>query len=223
MIRSVVACLAAARPALLVARRRRPPPADLPVLDLAHARRCRPTRPTRTPRPSRSASSSARTPTASSPACASTRAPATPAPTSATCGARPARNLGTVTFTGETASGWQTGHVRHPGRDQRPTRPTSSRTTRRTAGTPATTAYFAAAGVDNAPLHALRGRGRRRQRRLPVRHRRRLPDQHLAVGELLGRRGVQHHGADTTPPTVTGTAPAAGATGVRPPPRSAPR
>ena len=45
--------------------------------------------------------------TASSPACASTRAPATPAPTSGTCGVAAGTSLATVTFTGETATGWQ--------------------------------------------------------------------------------------------------------------------
>ena len=82
-----------------------------------------------------------------------------------------------VTFTGETATGWQQVDLRRAGRRSPRTPPTSRRTTRRTAATPVDDGYFAPAGVDNAPLHALRERRRRRQRRLPLRHRRQLPDQ----------------------------------------------
>ena len=43
----------------------------------------------------------------------------TPAPTSGACGRRPARCSPRPTFSGETASGWQTAHLRHAGRDHR--------------------------------------------------------------------------------------------------------
>ena len=52
--------------------------------------------------------------TASSPASASTSPAEPPAPTSAPCGPPPAPGSATVTFTNETASGWQQATLRHP-------------------------------------------------------------------------------------------------------------
>ncbi|MEU4695235.1 DUF4082 domain-containing protein [Actinoplanes sp. NPDC023714] len=122
-------------------------------------------------------------------------------------------NLGTVTFTGETASGWQTATFATP-------IAISANTTYVASYYAPNGRYasddggFAASGVDNAPLHALRD------------------------GED-GANGLYRYGTgggfptntwqatnywvdvvfdpaatDTTPPTVTGTAPAAGTTGV---------
>ena len=59
--------------------------------------------------------------------------------------------------------------------------------------------YFSADGGEPAADRAA-GRHRRRQRRLPLRDRRRLPDQHVPRLQLLGRRGLQrqrhrHHRA----------------------------
>ena len=64
-------------------------------------------RPGRPPVPSSSASSSGRTSPASSPASGSTRVRRTPARTSGICGPSGGDLLGTATFTGETATGWQ--------------------------------------------------------------------------------------------------------------------
>ena len=97
--------------------------------------------------------------------------------------------LGSVTFTGETASGWQqmlfptpipivantvyiasyfapVGH--YPGDDN----------------------FFAAAGVDNPPLHAL-SNGTIGERGLQVRELEQLPGSDLLLRELLGRRRVR--------------------------------
>ncbi len=56
--------------------------------------------------------------------------------------------------------------------------------------------YFATAGVDKAPLHALRdgvsgGNGVYRYGSLE-----RVPDQHLQLGELLGRRRLRDRAGD---------------------------
>ncbi|GAA2709523.1 DUF4082 domain-containing protein [Actinoplanes palleronii] len=122
-------------------------------------------------------------------------------------------NLGTVTFTGETATGWQSATFATPIAITANTTYVASyyAPVGRYAGDDGT---FAAAGVDNAPLHALRD------------------------GED-GANGVYRYGtgggfpsntyqsanywvdvtfttsaADTTPPAVTATSPANGATGV---------
>ena len=149
-----------------------------------------------------------------SPACGSTRAPATPAPTSATCGPPPAP-AGTVTFTSETATGWQQVDFATPVAvtAEHHLRRVVLRAQRRT--TPPTAATSPATGVDNAPLHALPNGDGRRQRRLPVRRRRRLPDQHVQVDQLLGRRRLHApQRTDTTPPTVDRQPRPSGATGV---------
>jgi hypothetical protein len=122
-------------------------------------------------------------------------------------------NLGTVTFTGETASGWQTATFASPITIAADTTYIASyyAPNGRYAGD---SGALSSAGVDNAPLHALRD------------------------GED-GGNGVYRYGTgggfpnstwqganywvdvvfttgvtDTTPPTVTSTSPAAGATGV---------
>ncbi|MEV6302489.1 DUF4082 domain-containing protein [Actinoplanes sp. NPDC051861] len=120
-------------------------------------------------------------------------------------------NLGSVTFTGETTTGWQTATFASP-------IPVSAGTTyiasyfAPNGRYSSDTAGFASAGVDNEPLHALRD-------------------------GVDGPNGIYRYGggfptdswqatnywvdvvfttstADTTPPAVTGTSPAAGATGV---------
>ncbi|WP_433380440.1 DUF4082 domain-containing protein [Actinoplanes sp. CA-142083] len=122
-------------------------------------------------------------------------------------------NLGTVTFTGESASGWQTATFASP-------IAVSANTTYVASYYAPNGRYsgdegaFASAGVDNAPLHALRD-------------------------GVDGPNGVYRYGTgggfptsswqsanywvdvvfttsatDTTPPTVSGTSPASGATGV---------
>ncbi|MEV4348599.1 DUF4082 domain-containing protein [Actinoplanes sp. NPDC049596] len=122
-------------------------------------------------------------------------------------------NLGTVTFTGETASGWQSATFASPVAINANTTYVASyyAPNGRYAGDDGA---FAAAGVDNAPLHALRD-------------------------GVDGANGVYRYGtgggfptntwqsanywvdvvfetsaADTTPPAVTGTSPASGDTGV---------
>ena len=102
---------------------------------------------------------------------------------------RPARCSATVTFTGETASGWQQATFATP--------------VAITANTTYVVSYYAPErplrrrhrllrGVRRRQRPAARaaGRRRRRQRRLPLRHRGRLPDRHLAVEQLLGRPDV---------------------------------
>ena len=154
------------------------------------------------------------TSTARSPASASTRAPRTPAPTSATSGRTTGTLLATATFTGETASGWQQVDASPRRSRSPPARPTSRRTTRRTATTPSTPTTSPAPASTTAPLHALAdgvdgGNGVYRYGA------ERLPDQHLPVEQLLGRRRLR----DQRRPTPrrrpsTATSPAAGATDV---------
>ncbi|MEU4562397.1 DUF4082 domain-containing protein [Actinoplanes sp. NPDC023936] len=120
-------------------------------------------------------------------------------------------NLGTVTFTGETATGWQTATFASP-------IPVAANTTYIASYFAPNGRYaadngaFASAGVDNAPLHAL-------------------------AGGVDGVNGVYRYGGgfpadswqssnywvdvvfdttadDTTPPTVASTSPAAAGTGV---------
>ena len=97
-----------------------------------------------------------------------------------------------MTFTGETATGWQQATFGAP--------------VPVTANTTYVASYYAPVGRYAEQQQLLRRRGhhprpadraaerdRRRQRRLPVR-RQRLPEQHLPVQELLGRRGLRHDG-----------------------------
>ena len=103
-----------------------------------------------------------------SPASASTRPRRTPAPTSAASGRTDGHALAQATFTGETASGWQTGDLRQPGRGHSRTRPTSPSYFAPNGHYAATADYFyrtprpgptAAARLDSPPLHALRNTG----------------------------------------------------------------
>ena len=137
------------------------------------------------------------------------------APTSALCGPAPAPSSATVTFTDETASGWQQAtfaDARSPVTAR--TRPTSRRTSRPRRYA-VSSGYFATAATIRGPLTALQNGTDGRQRRLPLhQHRRRLPQQHLQQRELLGRRrlhrGHRHHQADGHQPRR----PPPGATGV---------
>ncbi|WP_309238603.1 DUF4082 domain-containing protein [Actinoplanes aureus] len=122
-------------------------------------------------------------------------------------------NLGTVTFTGETASGWQTATFATP-------IAISANTTYVASYYAPNGRYasddgaFASAGVDNAPLHALRdgvdgangvyrygtGGG--------------FPTNTWQSANYWVDVVFENNATDTAPPTVTGTTPAAGATGV---------
>ena len=124
--------------------------------------------------------------------------------TSATCGRNTGTLLATATFTGETASGWQQVNFATP------------------VAITANTTYVASyhtnvghycvndgtsrpAGVDNAPLHALAERRRRRQRRLSVPRRERVPERRRSTRQLLGRRAslaAANTSADLTAPQV---------------------
>ena len=124
-----------------------------------------------------------------SPASASTRRRPTPARTSAACGSTAGTRLATVTFTGESASGWQTA--------------TFSTPVQVTAGTTYVASYYAPAGhysvTAGGLAHGRRQRAaararqlRERQRRLRLRRARaRFPTSTLQRGELLGRRHVR--------------------------------
>ena len=79
---------------------------------------------------------------APSPASASTRRRPTPARTSAACGRADGTRLAQATFTGETASGWQTVTFASPVAGPARTRPTSPPTTRPTATTRPRGDYF---------------------------------------------------------------------------------
>ena len=190
--------------------------AELPMRGVAELPRFRSIRKWPIPTPSSSASSSASTSTASSPASGSTRAPATPAPISAASG--PPRGLASRPrpSAAESASGWQQVNFATP--------------VAVTAGTVYVASYFApngnyagdngffaSAGVDNGPVHLLSERRQRRQRRLPLWLVERLPERRPTtrtnywVDVVFTTAGGS---GDTTPPTVTGNAPAQGATGV---------
>ena len=101
--------------------------------------------------------------------------------------------LASATFSSETASGWQQANFAAP--------------VAITAGTVYVASYYAPAGHyagrrgllrrlgggQRAPARA-QGRGERRQRRLQVQPQQHLPDQHLQLRELLGRRRLHHGG-----------------------------
>ena len=180
----------------------------LPVLAVRRTP-CRRRRTAATPRRSSSGCAFTRAArTATSPASASTRRRPTPAPTPGRCGRPPARLLATGTFTGETASGWQTLQFASP--------------VAVTADTTYVASYFAPNGHYSAdaellllhglPPPPLRGRadlagrqhGQRRLLRRP-----RLPDQHLPRRQLLRRRAVRRP-ARPVPPSVTAQTPAPG-------------
>ena len=122
-------------------------------------------------------------------------------------------NLGTVTFTGETTTGWQTATFASPIAISANTTYVASyyAPVGRYAGD---SRFFQTAGVDNAPLHALAdgvdgsngvyrygtGGG--------------FPTSSYQAGNYWVDVVFNASATDTTPPTVTGTSPASGATGV---------
>ena len=125
--------------------------------------------------------------------------------------------LGEATFTGETASGWQEVEFGAPVSIDADTTYVASYHAPN-GGYAATQGYFAGQGADSPPLHALADGTRRRQRRLQLRARGGLPDQHLQREQLLGRRGLRrrrrarHDAALDQPPRR----PNGGASGVAP-------
>ena len=134
---------------------------------------------------------------------ASTRRRATPAPTSATCGRPAATRLGTATFTGETASGWQQVDLRHAGRDHR--EHDLRRLLPRAGGHyPSTDGYFAPAASTTPPLHALADGDDGANGVYRYGARAAFPDRDLQrenywVDVVFDDR----RGPDTTPPTVS--------------------
>ena len=120
--------------------------------------------------------------------------------------------LATATFSGETASGWQQVTFATPVAITANTTYVASYHTN-TGNYGVNGGYFASAGVDNAPLHAL-ATGVDGANGVYLYGASAFPTQTFNASQLLGRRGVQHGRPDTTPPTVTSVAPANGATGV---------
>ena len=110
--------------------------------------------------------------------------------------------LAPATFTGETASGWQQVNFATPVAITADTDLRRLVLRARPGTTRQTAASFAARASTTRPCTRRRRRRQRRQRRLPVRHRQRVPEPHLQLRELLGRRRVLHragdraHGAD---------------------------
>ena len=86
------------------------------------------------------------------------------------------------------------GELLPPGADRRPTRSTSRRTSRRTATTAATSTTSLTQGVDKPPLHAPADGASGGNGVFAYGAASTLPDEHLPVAELLGRRGVQPAG-----------------------------
>ena len=97
------------------------------------------------------------------------------APTSGRCGPASGTKLAQVTFTNETASGWQQARLLDAGGRSRRARPTSPPTWRPT-GTTRTPRPGLSTAVDNPPLHALaNGTSGQRRLRLRLRSRRSRP------------------------------------------------
>ncbi len=122
-------------------------------------------------------------------------------------------NLGTVTFSGESATGWQEALFASPVAIAANTTYLASYHT--TTGNYATGTSFAAAGVDTPPLHALQGgvdgpNGVYRYGSggvYPI-------DSFGSSNYLVDVVFVNDTGPDTTPPTITGRSPAPNASGV---------
>ena len=119
----------------------------------------------------------------------------------------------TVTFTNETASGWQQATFASP------IAVTANTTYVASYFTPTryavSSAYFASAATTRGPLTALRngtdgGNGVYRY----TAHRRGVPHQHATTARTTGSTSSSRTGEDTTEPTVTEADPARGATGV---------
>ena len=99
-----------------------------------------------------------------------------------------------ATFTGESASGWQTRHVREPGSRSPPARPTSPPTSR-PAGSYSATGGGVLGRRDRQPAAARARERRRAQRCLRLQRDSDVPDQQLERDQLLGRRPVRPGGA----------------------------
>ena len=130
--------------------------------------------------------------------------------------ARTGTRLAQATFTGETASGWQTVTFARRSRSSR-ARPTSPPTSRPTATTRPRTDYFYRAPAPGPERRRARSTARRctrsatpgttRQRRLQLRRGEHVPDQHLQRRQLLGRRHLRADaGARARSPTSTAAA-----------------
>ena len=124
--------------------------------------------------------------------------------------------LGTVTFTGETATGWQQAMLPSP-------IPVLANTTyvtsyHTTTGHFSTTQnFFAAAGVDAPPLHALANGAAGGNGVFVERATSGFPNQSFAsTNYWVDVVFETATGPDTTPPSITAVAPASGATGVGP-------
>ncbi|RSM56838.1 hypothetical protein DMB66_32715 [Actinoplanes sp. ATCC 53533] len=122
-------------------------------------------------------------------------------------------NLGTVTFTGESATGWQTATFASP-------IPISADTTYVASYYAPNGRYgydegaFADAGVDNEPLHALRDGADGANGVYRYGTGGGFPTNSWQASNYWVDVVYTTSAADTTAPTVTGTSPAAGATGV---------
>ena len=99
--------------------------------------------------------------------------------------------LTSATFTNETASGWQQVNFANPVQITANTVYVASYYAPN-GGYAVDDNYFATAGYDNAPLHALEGRGERGRRGVRVRVEWDVPDRVVPVGQLLGRRRLEH-------------------------------
>ena len=122
--------------------------------------------------------------------------------------------LATATFTGETASGWQQVNFASPVAVTANTVYVASylAPNGRYAGD---SSYFANAGVDNPPLHALRNGVSGGNGVYCYGARRRLPGDHLQSSNYwVDVVFTTAAPLDTTPPTVTSTLPAGGASAV---------
>ena len=105
--------------------------------------------------------------------------------------------LATVTFTGETATGWQQATLRHAGGDHRQHHLRRRRTTPRGHYAVTRELLRHRRRPPAARCTALQQRNRRRQRRLPLRHRAASPSIVVPVQQLLGRRGLHRRPAAT--------------------------
>ncbi len=126
--------------------------------------------------------------TARSAASSSTRDRRMSARTRGACGPAPARNLGNVTFTNETASGWQTANVRHPDQHHRGA---DLRRLLPLAGLLFDRQRLLQHDEDQRPAYGALERQQRRQRALLLRQQPGLPDQLVQRLQLLGGRHFQ--------------------------------
>ncbi|MDR2876769.1 MAG: DUF4082 domain-containing protein, partial [Chromatiales bacterium] len=123
-------------------------------------------------------------------------------------------SLGTVTFTGETASGWQEAALATPVAVTADTVYVVSYHTA-TGFYSSTSGYFTATGVDNGSLHALKDGEDGEANGVFLYGPSGFPNQFFQGGNYWVDV-VFDSGVDTTAPTVTGRVPVASATGVSP-------